>query len=135
MNDTVEHTVIRPKNYAGSAKLMARDADRARQSTGEDSMADMLSRLPVSFERQYLYAAGRKLRADFAVWNGISQRLCLIFVDGGVYTRQAHGSIKGVLADIDRANEACINKWRVLRVTPKMIESGKAMALLERLLL
>lgn len=79
------------------------------------------------FERQYRYAKPRKLAADFA-WP--ASRL-LVECDGGIFSRQAHGSITGILADIDRANTATLTGWRRLRVTPDMVKSGVALQLIE----
>ena len=80
--------------------------------------------------REHEYAEGRKLRADFA-WP--EERL-LVEVVGGIYTGQAHGSVSGILKDIDRLNEATLNGWRLLRVTPKMIKTGEALELVEKAL-
>lgn len=80
--------------------------------------------------RQYRYAPPRKFRADFA-WLLPPPYSLLVEVQGGIFTRQAHGSIKGVLADIDRLNAATMAGWRLLRVTPAMIKSGEALILIE----
>lgn len=89
------------------------------------------------FVRQAPYSAERRFRADFVVFGdnaGVcaypncdcprgawcfaahdpSRRL-LVEVQGGVYTRQAHGSVTGVLADIDRLNAATLAGYRMLR--------------------
>lgn len=94
----------------------------------EDELAQMIlhSRDIPTPERQFLYAEGRKLRADFA-W---PEHRLLLEAQGGVYTRQAHGSITGILADIDRSNAAVLNGWRMLRVTPEMVRSGQALELI-----
>lgn len=81
-------------------------------------------------ERQYHYARPRKLRADFA-W---PEHRLLVEVHGGIWARQAHGSIVGILADIDRLNEATMHSWRVLWVTPDTVKDGSALALIERAL-
>ena len=120
------------KNDGGSAKNMVHDFDRARQGEAEDAMAGILDELGLSYERQFPYAEGRKLRADFVVslkrgkpLDPLEYPSIIIQVEGGIFTRQAHGSIKGVLADIDRAladidraNEAAINSWFYLRINP-----------------
>lgn len=92
----------------------------------EDLLAMHLTECNLSFERQFRYAEGRKLRADFAL---PAYRL-LIEVTGGIWGRKAHGSIKGVLADIDRLNEATRNDWRMFRFTPDMVESGQAIEMI-----
>ncbi len=85
--------------------------------------------------RQYCYAKPeRRLRADFA-WLLPPPMGMLLEVQGGIFLRRgAHGSITGILADIDRLNTAMLYGWRLFRVTPQMIESGEALQLIERAL-
>lgn len=99
-------------------------------SEGEELLAIHLAELGVEFRRQYPYAAGRKLRADFA----IPGKQLLIEIVGGVYSRAAHGSVSGVLADIDRLNAATLNLWRMLRFTPDQVKDGTAKAIIQRTL-
>lgn len=81
------------------------------------------------FTRQFFYAEPRRLRADFVVQaNGDA---VLVEVQGGVWQRKAHGSITGILADIDRLNTATVRGWRLLRVTSQMVDSGEALSLIE----
>ena len=82
----------------------------------------------LSFAHEFRRDSG--FRADFA-WP--DHRL-LLEVQGGIYTRRAHGSVKGVLADIDRLNEATLHGWRLLRVTPHHVQDGTALELLEHAL-
>lgn len=70
----------------------------------------------------------RKFRADFA-WPALR---ILLEVQGGVYTRQAHGSISGVLKDNERSNEANIRGWCLLRVLPRDLYSPATADLLWR---
>ena len=91
--------------------------------------------------RDVLYAEPRKLRADLLVMQARGRELkkVLVEIQGGIFTRQAHGSITGILADNDRLNEAIIHGWRMLRVTPDMIlkdgkPNGEALALVKRAL-
>lgn len=77
--------------------------------------------------RQHFYAPPRKLRADFA-W---PERRLLVEVQGGVFNRKAHGSITGVLADIDRLNAATIAGWHMLRFVPDQVKNGSALAVIE----
>ena len=94
----------------------------------EELMALHLAELGVPYCRQYVYVPGRNFRADFAL---PSLRL-LVEVQGGIYSRRAHGSITGVLADLKRGNEAAIAGWHVLRVTPDEVSDGRALALVRR---
>lgn len=86
-----------------------------------------------SFTRQFPYALHRKFTADFEVWDAADPFKVgvLVEVQGGIYSRQAHGSVTGVLADIDRLNAATLAGWRMLRCTPQMVEDGTALALIE----
>lgn len=80
--------------------------------------------------RQYYYARPRRFRADFS-W---PSRRVLVACDGGVYNRRAHGSVSGILADIERQNVAAVHGYFTLRVTPQMIKSGVAIKLIEEML-
>lgn len=64
--------------------------------------------------REYRFAEPRKFRADFC-WpsHGV-----LVEVEGGIFTRQAHGSITGMLRDIQKYNLAAVHGYRVLRCVP-----------------
>ena len=136
-------TVRQPKNFGGSAKNAARDADRARQSEAEDAMAEILDELGIRYIRQAKYIPMRRLRADFH----LSGTNILIEIVGGVFpfkrTRKdgsevvlagAHGSIEGIKADNMRLNEATLADYRVLRFLPQDVKDGRARELLERLL-
>lgn len=94
----------------------------------EDLLAFQLTAVGIEHRRQYQYAPPRKLRADFAFLRPIG---LLVEVQGGVYTRKAHGSITGILADIDRTNAATMAGWRMLRFTPDMVQDGSALKLIE----
>ena len=92
--------------------------------------AEQLRRAGFAFEQQYVYAPPRRFRADFALIHfGL-----LIEIQGGIYSRQAHGSVSGVLADIERGNEAALAGWRVLRFTPDSVADGSALAFVLRVL-
>ena len=97
---------------------------------GEETLAAQLAQAGIPFEREYEYAHGRKFRADFAL---PAYRL-LVEVQGGVFTRKAHGSVTGVVADMARGNEAAIAGFFVLRVTPDEVADGDALALVRRFL-
>jgi len=115
----------------------------------EDLLSVHLAELGLHSERQFAYAKGRRFKADFAVWQpwGVGNyrylipgqgypglRLCLIEVTGGIYSKQAHGSVTGVLKDNERLNQATLNGWKMLRFTPQQVESGEAKALIEEAL-
>lgn len=65
--------------------------------------------------QERLVVPDRKYRFDFA-W---PEANLAVEVEGGVFTRGAHGSISGILRDIEKYNLAAVNGWRVLRVLPQ----------------
>ena len=98
----------------------------------EELLGIHLAELGCNYERQVLYAPGRRFRADFLVRDTLSP--FLIEVQGGVYSRQAHGSISGILQDNERLNEATIAGFGMLRFTPDQVKSGEAKATIARAL-
>lgn len=74
---------------------------------------------------EHRFAEGRKFAFDYA-WP--SFRVALE-KEGGVFTRQAHGSISGILRDIEKYNLAASLGWRVLRVIPSDIVKPETFAL------
>jgi len=55
-------------------------------------------------------------------------------VEGGVWTGGRHTRPSGFLKDIEKYNEATRLGFSVYRVTPSMIKSGEAIALLRKVL-
>ncbi|MGE0133748.1 MAG: hypothetical protein AB7L91_06355 [Dehalococcoidia bacterium] len=101
----------------------------------EDDLAIQLGASAVvqrlgAVERHHHYVPGRRFEADIAI---PSARL-LIEVQGGIYTRQAHGSVSGVLRDNERLNLATLHGWAVLRFTPEEVGSGVALTTIEEYL-
>ena len=78
-------------------------------------------------ECEYRFAPPRKYRFDFA-W---PERNVAVELEGGIFTRQAHGSVTGILRDIEKYNLATSLGWRVFRVTPDMVKDGTALKLIE----
>ena len=82
--------------------------------------------------RQYYYARPRKLRADFS----FPEHRLLIEIQGGIFMKRggAHGSITGILADLDRLNAATLAGFYMLRFTPDQVKTGEALAVIEKAL-
>lgn len=55
-----------------------------------------------------------------------------IEVDGGTWTGGRHVTGSGFAADLEKLNEAQLDGWLVIRVTPSMVDSGEALRLVER---
>lgn len=81
-------------------------------------------------EREYRFSPPRRWRFDFA-W---STRRLALEIDGGTWSGGRHNRPRGYEADCEKANEALLLGWRVLRVTGAMVEDGRALDYLERAL-
>lgn len=94
-----------------------------RHSNGEESLLTLIQweKLPMP-EREYVFAAPRKFRADFC-W---PDRMLMVEVDGGGFVGGRHGRGLGMEADCEKASLAAVLGYRVIRVTPRHIVSGKA---------
>ena len=103
---------------------------RYKPEQAEEQLHIDLSAAGIEHVRKHRYVPDRKFEADFAI---IPARL-LIEVQGGVYSRAAHGSVTGVLADIERLNLATLHGWWMLRYTPDQVASGEALSGIEAVL-
>lgn len=81
-------------------------------------------------EREYRFAPPRRYRADFAY----PDRMLLIEVEGGVWTRGRHTRGKGYQDDCYKYNLATIMGFRVLRFTGEMVKDGTALNTIEEML-
>src|SRR5262245_12547573 len=76
--------------------------------------------------REYRFNPSRRWRADFA-W---PDRRLLLEVEGAVFVNGRHTRGKGFTADIEKYNQAVLDGYKVLRVTPEHIKRGYALGLL-----
>ena len=65
--------------------------------------------------REFKFNPARQWKADYY----IPELKLLIEKEGGVYTHGAHGSVSGILRDIEKYNSAVILGFSVLRFLPK----------------
>ena len=79
-------------------------------------------------EREVRFAAPRRWRADF-LWPRL-----IVEVEGGSFIGGRHTRGVGFESDCAKSNEAQLRGYRYLRVTPKHIDSGEAIAWIERAL-
>ena len=92
-----------------------------------------LQELGLPYQQHFRYVPDRKFEADFAVWRTervratttgpdtwgyLPRPFALIEVQGGVYSKQAHGSVTGILKDNERMYHAFLNHWPMIRFTP-----------------
>ena len=85
--------------------------------------------LPVP-DREVVFARPRRWRFDLA-W---PDRKLAVEVEGGGYVYGRHARPAGFEADCEKYNEAALLGWTVLRVTPHMVDDGRALAVIERAL-
>jgi hypothetical protein len=79
---------------------------------------------------EFRFAPPRKFRADFA-W---PDHHLLLEIEGGVWTRGRHTRASGFLKDIEKYNLATARGYRLVRVTPQMIQTGDALSAIEAVL-
>jgi hypothetical protein len=112
----------------------------AARSLAEDSLATLIrwEKLPEP-AREFRFDSKRRWRFDFAWrwptfggWKSEAAGLA-IEVEGGAFTG-GHRRGKAYELDCEKANEAALRGWTVLRVTPAMIEDGRAIELIKRAL-
>ena len=102
-------------------------------SDAEAALAFQLRAVGIGFQREFVFAPPRNWRADFLV---VDRKFAsvLIEVDGGTWAGGRHTTGAGFAADCEKLNEATLLGYRVLRVTPAMVDDGSALALVERAL-
>lgn len=98
-------------------------------SNGEAALLWQVSaaRLPEPV-REYRFAPPRRWRFDLA-WPA---HKVAVEVDGGTWVGGRHSTGAGFERDAEKLNEAALLDWMVLRVTPRMVDDGRALALVER---
>lgn len=79
---------------------------------------------------EHRFAPPRRWRFDFA-W---PDHMVAVEVEGGSWVSGRHTTGKGFEADCEKYAEAAILGWRVIRVTPRMIDDGRAIDLVTRVL-
>lgn len=79
---------------------------------------------------EFRFHAQRRWRFDLA-WPDCR---VAVEVDGATFAGGRHVTGTGYERDAEKLNEATVLGWRVLRVTPAMIDDGRALGWLERLL-
>lgn len=77
---------------------------------------------------EYRFHAVRRFRFDFA-WPTLRVAL---EVDGGVWTKGAHGRGTGIVRDQEKHNYAACMGWVVIRCVPKDLHSAATFAFLKQ---
>lgn len=81
-------------------------------------------------ELAFAKGLGRRWRFD---WAWVDQGVA-VEVEGGAFIAGRHTRGAGFLKDMEKYNTAAILGWRILRVTPKQIENGEALNLVDRII-
>jgi hypothetical protein len=111
------------------------------RSNAETLLEAQLSQAGIPYEREYPFAKrlGRRWRSDFMAWSPESTDRwylgdLLIEIDGGSWVAGRHTRGSGFEKDAEKLNAAAELGYRVLRYTPRMIESGEALEQIRRIL-
>lgn len=95
----------------------------------ESTLAYQLNAVGIPFEQQVKAIPGRKFAFDFAI-TGTS---LLLEVNGGTWVANTgHTSGKGIRRDVTKQNLAVLNGYRLLSFTADMVNSGEALAVIEK---
>jgi hypothetical protein len=125
--------LCQPCHLAYDAEHHAETRRKKRISQGEEDMADLLYAEGIGYRREYHFHPLRKWRFDFAVFTQSGIQVA-IEVEGGAFSGGRHTRGAGFEGDCDKYNEAALADWLVLRVTPKMIKDGRALAWIKQAL-
>jgi hypothetical protein len=69
--------------------------------------------------KEYKFMDTRKFRVDYCH----QPSSVVIELEGGIYTRQAHGSISGIMRDIEKHNLLVLHHYRPFRLYNQLINS------------
>ena len=104
-------------------------------SDAEETLAFQLRAVGIAFHREFQFAPPRKWRAYFVIGNdGTTLDPILVEIDGGAFSGGRHTTGDGFRRDIEKANAAVMAGFRVLHFLPEQVESGIALATIERAL-
>lgn len=79
---------------------------------------------------EFKFCNTRKFRFDFC-W---PEHKLALECEGGIFTKQAHGSITGQLRDIEKYNLAACEGYRVLRVVPNNLMKKETFDMIKKCL-
>lgn len=89
-----------------------------------------LSKIYTGCEPEHKFHPIRRWRFDWA-WPHLK---LAVEIEGGVWIGGRHTSGSGFEKDMEKYNEAVLLGWRILRFTPKQMQSGEAHAMIDRAL-
>jgi very-short-patch-repair endonuclease len=114
-------------SVSSAAQISSRQPKQKRQkmplNEAEMLLAEQLRQEKIIFLRNLRFSALRKYELDFALLDSQIG----IEIDGGIYDGRAHGSIAGILRDMEKHNLLTLLGWRTLRYTPAQVKNGEAL--------
>lgn len=124
---------LSPAARAQAERLLGVQPRKPRQpqdTSLEDNLAFQIkvAGLPTPARQHRFMAPEREFRFDFS-W---PERMLAVEVDGGTHVNGAHNRGHHYESDCVKFAEAAWRGWRVLRVTSKMVEDGRALLYIER---
>lgn len=137
----VVRTVRRPENEsdrtiaskANSKKHVGRAGNpliEPRSRPEEMLWLQIIAAKWLGWTREHRFYPARMWRFDFA---NVDLKIA-VEVEGGIWVQGSHSRGKRFAADCEKYAKALILGWRVLRVVPKHVENGMALAWIQRLL-
>jgi very-short-patch-repair endonuclease len=82
----------------------------------------------ILIDKEVQFHSKRKFKFDYA----IPELKIAIEQEGGVYTKQAHGSVTGILRDIEKYTLAASCGWVILRFLPNQMLTDYAFDTIKR---
>lgn len=127
----------KPGRHESDKKRSKRAAPRKRRDkSGEDRLAFELRQLGVPFKLQFelpkrVQIPRRDGRKTERVWRfdaALPDYMLLVEVDGGVWTRGAHGHPLDITRNMAKRNDAALAGYFVLAFEPRQVKSRLAIA-------
>lgn len=80
------------------------------------------------YEKEYKFHPKRRWKFDYY----FPDKYVAIEVEGGIFNKKAHGSITGILRDIEKYNEAQILGIKVIRIPTHRLYKSETLDLITR---
>ncbi|MGA9668284.1 MAG: DUF559 domain-containing protein [Terracidiphilus sp.] len=93
-------------------------------SRGEEEFALHCKATGLHPVREFQFHPQRKWRVDFAF---VDDKLA-IEIEGGTHSMGRHNRADGYAADLEKYNALAVEGWSLLRYTPAMVTSGRALS-------
>ena len=120
---------FRKKFVTKKGKTKVRSQAKKKTDTSPDVFQQLIKQdFNLSCKSEYRFDEVRKFLFDYA----IPSHMIAIEKEGGIYTGQAHGSITGILRDVEKYNLATSLGWSVIRVLPRDLLKKQTFELIKK---